>query len=71
MLIVFGIIIALFSIAALMNQGELNSVNKVTGSAVSETIQSFPNSPNFYFTIFLILGVVAMYMGIHSRKVVY
>ncbi len=69
MLIMFGIFVSLLSAIALI-QG-----TSITGFAtVSDTLTdklNFPVSTTFYLFALLIIGIIAIVVGIKHRKVVY
>jgi predicted alpha/beta hydrolase len=67
-LMLFGFITALLALLALVK----NSIPmSIVGSAIGEKISSVPASPTLYFSLFLIMGVVAVIISFMERKIVY
>jgi hypothetical protein len=66
-LLLFGILTTLLSILAL-----IKSISpSILGAAVGDKIESLPSSPNFYFALFLIVGLAAAIIAMMERKVIY
>lgn len=67
-LLLFGFLTTLLSFLALAK----NSIPpSILGSAIGNKIESLPSSPTLYFSLFLVMGVIAVIISLVERKIVY
>ncbi|MGB9707750.1 MAG: hypothetical protein ACPLXC_00225 [Candidatus Pacearchaeota archaeon] len=69
MLIVFGLLIAILSILALLQGTSITGF--ATVSTFLEEKLDFPTSATFYLITILVISILAIVLGLKHRKVVY